>query len=315
MSTFDGLCLGCFDRHYCFCADCGKLLLRRDANGRHREVVFYAEDVSSTRDCDPICYDCRCFVGATNRWNPTPLDVSITTYDRVGSKRKYGVEIETEHCRNYEALLGNTKFGCKTDCSIGGREFDSPILYGDAGFEEIEALLDYAADYDWSADRYCGCHTHYDMRDETNEELFRIAYAYAKTYYFWSYCVSRERADSSYCEAPSYDCSDVRRGFERGSEYRSLCCDYDRYDYVNLGAYYDHKTIEVRLLEGTVDAGTICNWIAIHARFMDYVKNHSFDDLDLILSGERHHVLSALADIVGDDDLMSWLTDRIENRS
>jgi hypothetical protein len=211
--------------------------------------------------------------------------------------------------------LGNTKFGCKTDPSVGGREFDSPILYGDAGFEEIEALLDYAADHDWSADRYCGCHTHYDMRDETNKELFRIAYAYAKTHAFWSACVSISRANSSYCGYPSYTCYDVRSGSERGDEFRSFCGDYDRYDYVNLGAYYTFKTLEVRLLEGTVDAKTICNWIAIHARFMDYVRNHSFDDLDLILSGDRRHVLSALADIVGDDDLMAWLTDRIENRS
>jgi hypothetical protein len=211
--------------------------------------------------------------------------------------------------------LGNTKFGCKTDCSIGGREFDSPILYGDAGFEEIEALLDYAADHNWAVDRYCGCHTHYDMRDETNEELFRIAYAYAKTYRFWAACVSFERADNSYCEPPSYTCSDVCTGFDRGEGFRSFGLSYERYDYVNLNAYSSHGTFEVRLLEGTVDAKTICNWVAIHARFMDYVKNHSFDDLDLILSGDPHHVLSALVDIVGDGDLMAWLTNRIENRS
>lgn len=317
MSSFGGLCIGCFDQHYCFCADCGKLLLRRDSDGNYSDGVpdLNAEHVSRTRDCDHICYECRCFSDATTRWNPTPLDVSITTYERVGSKRKYGVEIETEYCRNYDALLGNTKFGCKTDCSVGGREFDSPILYGDAGFEEIEALLDYAERHNWQVDRYCGCHTHYDMRDETNEELFRIAYAYAKTYNFWAACVSYERENNSYCGQPSYTCDDVRRGFDRDEDFRSFGYGFERYDYVNIGAYSCHKTIEVRLLEGTIDAKTICNWIAIHARFMDYVKNHSFDDLDLILSGDRHHVLSALADIVGDDDLMAWLTDRIENRS
>jgi hypothetical protein len=311
MSPIDGLCRACFDEFYCLCAVCGKLLTRPPYPGGNR----FANPPHRMEDGDPICYDCCCFTAATNRWNPTPLDVSITTYDRVGSKRKYGVEIETEYCRGYETLLGNTKFGCKTDCSIGGREFDSPILYGDAGFEEIEALLDYAERRNWQVDRYCGCHTHYDMRDETNEELFRIAYAYAKTYNFWAACVSYERENSNYCEAPSYECCDVRRGFERGDGFLSFVCAFDRYDYVNIGAYGCHKTIEVRLLEGTVDAGTICNWIAIHARFMDYVKNHSFDDLDLILSGDRNHVLIALTHIVGDADLMAWLANRIENRS
>jgi hypothetical protein len=225
------------------------------------------------------------------------------------------VEIETSNCPGYEALSGMTKFGCKTDCSIGGREFDSPILYGDQGFEEIEALLDYAADKEWDASSSCGCHTHYDMRDETDKELYRITYAYAKTHEFWQACVSYERADNSFCGRPEYDCASVRRGAGDGTRFDEFCGWFDRYDYVNLRAYYDHKTIEVRLLEGTVDAKTICNWVAIHARFMDYVRNLSFDDLDLTLSGETHHVLSALADIIGDGDLIDWLTNRTENRS
>lgn len=316
MSSTGGLCIGCFDEHYCFCADCGRLLRRTPDAYISSSELSNIEQVSYTRDCDLICYDCHHqLYGGISHWNPTPLDISITTYDRVGSKRKYGVEIETKSCRGYEALLGNTKFGCKADFSISGREFDSPILYGDTGFEEIEALLDYAADHDWSADRYCGCHTHYDMRDETDKELFCIAYAYAKTHYFWAACVSCERANNSYCDAPSYSCNDIRSGVESGREFSSVCCGYDRYDYVNLGAYCEHKTIEVRLLEGTVDSETICNWIAIHARFMDYVKNHSLDDLDLILSGDRHHVLIALTHIISDADLMAWLANRIENRS
>jgi len=97
-----------------------------------------------------------------------------------------------------------------------------------------------------------------------------------------------------------------------GLQFEDFCIDCDRYDYVNLFAYEDHRTFEVRLLEGTVDAETICNWITIHARFMDYVKGFSFDDLHCWLAGDVRHVLSALVEIIDDVDLVDWLVKRIE---
>jgi len=241
------------------------------------------------------------------------MDVSIATYQRIRSKRKFGVEVETHRCRGYRDLVGRTKFGCKSDCSIGGREFVSPILYGDEGLSEIETFLANASQHRWAADDCCGCHTHYDMRDESNEELYGVVYAYAKTYGFWKFCVSSMRRGNGYCHSPRYDVDDIRHNKERGTPFQQFARGGDRYDYVNIYAYNIHKTFENRLLEGTVDAVDICNWITIHCRFIDYVKKLSFDDLDTFLAGNTTHVLSALAVITDDASLTGWLTVRIQD--
>jgi hypothetical protein len=246
-----------------------------------------------------------------NRWRPTPLTVSIATYRRIRSKRKYGVEIETSECYGYESLNGDTNFGCKVDCSIAGREFDSPILYGDEGFAEIEELLAFGEGLLWEANGDCGCHTHYDMRDESEEELYRVAYAYAKTYNFWKRCVSLERRNNSYCHAPCYNIYDFRRAVDHGYSFVDFCENQERYDYVNIGAYFTHRTFEVRLLEGTVDAKTVCNWVSIHCRFIDYVKALSFDEIDNLFSGTIMAVLHKVTDIIGEVELSDWLRERI----
>lgn len=314
MSIFDGVCKNCFARRYQLCTECG-LLLRTSRNDRHnapsgQDAHFY-NDLNYER---PLCYNCYTRIyPRSHRWNPTPFGVSFATYQRIGSRRKYGVEIETDSCGGFEELEGETTFGCKSDCSIGGLEFPSPVLYGDEGLAEIEGFLAIAAEKNWSADcEDCGCHTHYDVRDDTEEELYRITYAYAKSYYrFWGYCVSNERRDNTYCHEPSYTTNDVRRGFDGGRQFGNFWSNFDRYDYVNIGAWHTHKTFEVRLLEGTIDSTVICNWITIHCRFMDYVKRLSFDNLDLLLSGNTNHILSAIAVIVGDTDLSDWLAERI----
>ena len=313
MSPFTGICDQCFIRAYTYCFECAALVR---INGRTQNVHYLIVDSISEPFCD------RCWHSRRHRseagvfhWWPTPLDTSIATYKRIRSKRKYGVEVETSQCTNFEQLYHKTKFGCKTDCSIYGREFDSPILYGDEGFAEIEALLEFGAKQNWDVDSDCGCHTHYDARDESDIALYRIAYAYVKTYDFWRYSVSNYRRDSSYCHTPSYTCRDIRRSADRSHSFQNFSRHRDRYDYVNIGAYNTHVTFENRLLEGTIDAETICNWVTLHARFMDYVGVLSFDDLDHLFSGRPKHILSALIRVADESSLSDWLVTRIDEHS
>lgn len=307
MSIFNGICAQCFEQYYMLCGVCGCLL---QVERTYEQNIFYrANDPYVT----PLCYSCWLLTEETGYWPPLALDVSIATYQRIRSKRKYGVEVETHYCIDYENLRGQTKFGCKNDCSIAGKEFISPILYGDAGFAEIEKLLTYAEKKCWSANGDCGCHTHYDMRNESNEQLYRIAYAYAKTYDFWASCVSWDRCDSNYCHAPTYTIDDMYAHAACNRVFKDICYDFDRYDYVNINAYNRHTTFEVRLLEGTVDAETICNWITVHAQFIDYVKNLSFSELEYQLDNKR--VFSTLVKIVDNTNVTDWLAKRIKEFS
>ncbi len=314
MSAFDGVCNSCFSVYYIHCTNCGEFIRQRDCRyGPGSSACYLNQDRERQT---PLCHPCWQAAQSTPwhsvSWQPTPLDVSIATYQRIRSKRKFGVEVETSRCDNHNELHGKTKFGCKTDCSVSGMEFPSPVLYGDEGFAEIEKLLDFAGENDWRTDYDCGCHTHYDMRDESDEQLYRIAYAYAKTYRFWANCVSNSRRGNYYCHEPQYTLQDIRCG-AADVNFKHFSFNYDRYDYVNLTAYGRHNTFEVRLLEGTVDAETICNWVSVHARFMDYVRNLSFSDLDLFLAGQSRHVFSAVAKIVDETSINDWLARRIDD--
>ena len=309
MSIFTGICNSCFDEHYTLCTDCGELL-RRPRSLARRGRHHLGCDVY-TIDDELYCYACcRDRTSPGEYWSPKPFDQSWATYQHIRSKRKFGVEIETSDCMNSEDLHGQTNFGCKSDPTVSGYEFDSPILYGDEGLDYVRKFLDFADRHGWETDRHCGCHTHYDMRSESDEQLFRVAYAYAETYKMWRRCVSSSRRNAYYCGRPEYTPADIRRAARHNGSFSSYASCSERYDYVNLYAYDCHKTFEVRLLEGTVDAETICNWITIHCRFIDAVKDLSFDEMSEMFHAGHTAQFRALVNLIGDTDLTDWLATR-----
>ncbi len=299
MSVFGGICNCCYEAYYTICADCAKL------TRRHRSSLYFIDGVY-------CCFDC--WEGRQYRsayWRPTPFDVSLATYEHIHSKRKYGVEVETASCDGYHLLEGVTYFGCKSDPSVSGCEFDSPILYGDEGLDCIEGFLTEATESGWTTNADCGCHTHYDMRDETDEQLFHIAYAYALTYKMWLCCVPAWRGWNQYCHAPYYRRSDIQRACGTKSvSFHIFARAQSRYDYVNLAAYCNYKTFEVRLLEGTIDAIEVCNWITLHCRFIDGVRNLSFQELQDQFDGASNKQFRALVDLIDDAPLTDWLAGR-----
>jgi len=294
MSATPGICLGCFDAYYTYCDGCGALLARP----LRSRVTNYCS---------------RCRYTEASIWKATPLPVSIATYTRVGSRRKYGVEIETARCHNHNALRGRTNFGAKPDCSVTGLEFDSPVLYGDEGFDAIAALLDFADEHRWRVDSECGCHIHLDMRAETDAQLAAVAYAYRVTTRLWQQFVPRRRHEGAYCHTPRWSACDLREEFEQGTwcfrDFAEYLTD-TRYEMVNLLAYYDHHTFEIRSLEGTLDKDTICNWVTCHCRFVDAVRDLSFDEIDALFSGSLHEQFDALETLLGPGAPLAWLKDR-----
>jgi len=240
---------------------------------------------------DGICEDCH----PTNCWSIIPSPISIATYTNIASKRKYGIELETSNCQNYRPLKGKTLYGVKFDCSITGMEFISPILYGDEGLQETARFLAYSRENNWQTSRDCGYHLHIDARDETTIQLRHIAYSYAKTYNAWRGLVTQHRAaHNSYCHAPSYTAEQIRN--HSGSIVRFFN-NSSRYNWLNLAAYDIHKTIEVRIHQGTLHAKTISYWVMAHTRFVDAVHNMTYAQIDAIFSGTPEENLTALCRI------------------
>lgn len=306
------VCFDCFDRHYTRCAGCGELVLREAVDSTSN---YYAP---RTIDGDVYCWACSCYrqtdygTEETVCWRPIPMASPIASYDEIGSTRKYGVEIETSECPRYERLRGNTHFGAKPDCTVDGLEFDSPVLYGDEGLAEIRKFLEFADEHDWAVDDNCGCHTHYDMRGESDESLARIAYAYRICVTMLEALVDPSRVNGEYCGMPRYSLREIRQAFSTpayiGCDFRYWCEGTPRYTYVNLYAIDTHNTFEIRILEGSIDAELICNWIKFNARFMDWAKTQTFDDLDTLFSGKSP---AEMVDIAGNAAGMNaWLRQR-----
>lgn len=280
----DCYCEECFSREFFRCASCGGSFNRADICGW--------ED-------DPYCEDCY---GHADVWKVQPWGDRASKFIRVGSKRCYGVELETRCCNNYKNLQRKITWGCVYECSTPGREFVSPILQGDEGFDEIREMCRFAADNDWSVDDSCGTHIHLDACDLSSEELLQVAYSYRRTYPLWKRFVGIRRSNNSMCGSPQYRSIDVRNSehFEDFVEAR------DRFEFLNWRSYLKHGSVEIRLYKGTLNSREICNWIAIHTRFIDAVKDLTYAEIDEKLGATTKRNWRGLNEIISDVKLLDY---------
>lgn len=197
-------------------------------------------------------------------------------FEIVKSARTFGIEIETATCRFVERLKGKTTFGAKYDATVTGREFDSPILCGDEGLQEVIDFCDHAKRRGWKVDRDCGLHLHIGMQDEDPNTVRRIAYAYMITYPTWITLIDPHRIDAQYTRIPRVNLTNLRHR----SDFYRFCEEQNRYEFINIAAWPRHNTIEIRGLQGTLDKRLIANWIIAHTSFADFAANSTYDELD-----------------------------------
>jgi hypothetical protein len=164
----------------------------------------------------------------------------------------------------------------------------------------------------WKANRRCGCHIHLDLRDETYDEKCRIAYGYRKFLDIWGSFIPRYRRNTTYSGPPCYTSAELRTVCEECSYFNEVVYDFegDRYYMVNLESYLDYKTIEVRMLEGTVDPKTICNWIIANCRFIDTIKQFTFDEIDALADVTGRRKTTNFYNLIGHTDAVKWLKRR-----
>jgi hypothetical protein len=251
----DDYCESCYSDRFYSCDECGGEVHRDDVICRHGQCYC-------SESCAP--YD-------DSGEREIPSWHGRNEYAKVGSRRKFGVELETSASDGWSEWVENTAFGAKDDGSVDGKEFVSPVLYGDDGLAAVDNLCNYAKRNDCRVNRSCGYHLHLDMSNESAEELRCIALAYAYTQEFWFACVDSNRRDNSYChnnvigDTVYWDVDSIKAGVGRPRP-------NTRYIWANWSAYSAHSTLEIRLHHGSLDGREVCNWIKAHARFVDYVK-------------------------------------------
>ena len=253
-----------------------------------------------------------------------PLTNSCT---RTGSYRTYGVELETSSCPGAASLSGRTIFSSKSDGSITGWEFNSDILKGDAGLDEIERFCELADDNSFAVDCKCGFHAHFGIGDLSDDERYNVVIAYWLFRDVWSAFVSEARRGRFHC-APikwrpviydgtvnriEYTSNHSHRGFDlRETRYTDFVEKLDRYCWLNPDAFNKYKTIEVRIHSGTINAKKINNWIIAHLRFIDFMSNLSREALIREFHGKSTKTLFAGLLELMPPDVATYLTQRAE---
>jgi len=285
----DDYCEECRQEHYDSCSDCGGVISREDATSNEDGDTFcdrcYSRTYTTCAGCESeLRYnDCVDRHGCNYCESCAPSDDSgeieedshwrgRDVFDKIGSRRKFGVELETDSCDGWSEWVGDTGWGGKEDGTVSGKEFVSPILYGDDGYDSAWNFAKRMTREGYDVDSSCGYHLHCDLSDTSEDERKSIALAYAYTCDFWLSCVDEERRTNTYCHPNvhdgrvHWDVATIKDG-DGHPECRT------RYVWLNWCAYSSHKTVEVRLHHGTCDAREVCNWIKAHLRFIDFVVN------------------------------------------
>lgn len=289
-------CEGCFDNRFCYCDDCGDAI-RRGTGGY---CSCCAEDhYDDDDDCDDDSneFDAAIFRGRDE-------------YSRMVSRRRFGVEIETHRCHGHMSLENRMPFGAKYDGSICGKEFASAILAGDAGLEAIDDLCEFADNHSWEVNNSCGLHVHLDASGNTLGELKAMALGYYITHKVWQMFVKPGRNENHYCRDNQCDMSDIlsTTSFDRFSDSQS------RYEWCNFAAYGKFRTFEIRLHHGTLDKKAICNWVRVHAIFMDWAQSRTPQEVKRTLwcidVAEQFEFIMGLCVMAGAGDLVEYYTDK-----
>lgn len=300
-SNTHNLCESCTDNKTITCDDCGGTVYTDDAfetaNGSTICIACYEEAYITCEDCGDIvhqdnshcndsgCYCSSCRPSAGRDFDPNGFRNRSGSMTEIGSARCFGIELETDECDGYNVLEDTDAWGAKDDPTVSGKEFYSDILSGDDGLEAIRKWGKLANHNDWQAGGGAGYHLHIDMRGESDDSLFAIAYAYRKSQSVWQSFVESRRLSSTYSRSIEWNCADIFRVVKEGRTFYSFANRGTRYIWCNLCAYSVHSTLEIRLHEGTCDDIEVINWVKVHTRFADWASDLGFEGVVKMLEG------------------------------
>jgi hypothetical protein len=249
----------------------------RCCNSFDDDALIFDED--SEND---YCENCYSRLGRDScADHPPRANVLGRRFRELRSQTCFGVELEVSRCPDAEKLyrrgteFGMTSFGAKPDGTQGvAKEFYSPILRGDRGLKAIKHLCGFATANSWKVNRACGFHLHIDMRSFDETQRVKILSGYAATRNFWGALVPDSRRENRYCA--------LSEALHNPASYLGMDWNYclnrnrQRYGWMNVHcAYSAHKTIEVRLHTGTLNAAKVCNWVRAHLLFTDWCAGFS----------------------------------------
>jgi hypothetical protein len=251
------------------------------------------------------------YIDDNEGWGATTFAPDVVTYDKIGSRRRFGVELEYQTITDsWTNLEGETVFGAKEDCSVNGGEFVSPILYGDQGLACVDKFCQLAEANDFDAGIGAGYHLHLDMTKESMESLKQIALAYHYTKDLWLSMIPEVRRNYTYSENHSWTRQDLL-SCQDNDGWRNFYQRQNRYHWMNVYAYHSHKTFEIRCHEGVNDSKSVNDWAIAHTRFADAMSETSVGRITRTLGSKKiTELFRELRAIIRDDSVSEHLKQR-----
>lgn len=256
-------CYDCAREHMDICTNCGQV----QEQGSMRRI-----------NERPFCSRCH-----RPEWGPSEWSVENNIFDRVSDSFTFGVEIETSQSENYHDLEDNTLWGCVPEASTSGREFVSPVLCGDKGLDEIALFIEEWGD-EWEINDSCGTHIHIGLHSLEMDQKKQVAYGYLFAWPFLAQLIGEQRATNSMCGSPQWSLKDL----VTAEDIEDFAAARDRFEFVNWRSLLKYGTIEIRCLQGTLDAELIAAWICWHVAFIANVGTMEVHELKLAMSAPEN---------------------------
>lgn len=206
------------------------------------------------------------------------------------STRKFGVEIEFLPTVEIAAVLQeirSTGINCDwegynhvdyddrwklvSDSSCGF-ELVSPVLSGEIGLRQIEAVCDALREVGAKVDTSCGLHVHVDARDLSEKEVAKVFIAYSRYEPLFDALlpVSRRGNLNRYCLSIK-DAVSLAADYANNLQHTYRRQYGTRYLKVNLESLIVHGSIEFRQHSGTLDSEKITNWVVLMIGFVEEI--------------------------------------------
>lgn len=185
-------------------------------------------------------------------------------YAILESLRDHGIPVASGNQNGYAIGYQHTNtnrhvWTLKTDSSVHGRglELVSPKLRGDAGFAELEKVCVALNEAGATVDASCGLHVHHDFRGLTLDQIKRQVLAMVDAQAYVMSMVAPSRRGNTYC--PEWD-TRHRQQVELATELHRIGQIGPR-GVVNMWAYGEHGSVEIRAHAGTTNARKIAAWV------------------------------------------------------
>jgi len=272
------------------CYECNSKI--QSPNARNRYNGYY------------LCDSCK------NRYNCVPYDAPIydTRFAKIGSRRFFGLELETSRSENYKTIMKDSDWGYQPDGSISGMEFVSPPMQGNNGYRSIQRFTRLAREHDFRVNRACGFHLHIDVSELSEELLNNMSLAYQLTYPAWKSLVSRNRHTNRYCYYRPMTKDNLK-------SYYFMDSGRDKFFWSSMSNIHHYGTVEIRLHQGTLNFSKIINWVRAHLRFVDWTISKSTSEIsDLFinhwLTDNTDALFNTLCEIFNNDKIKDYFTER-----